>query len=414
MIVAMKKILICLILALSINSIYSQNNIDDIKIHLVTFGPGDELYFRWGHFGVIVDYPDRKDQLYDYGNFNFKQDKFFSNFIKSVLNYSKEKISADLVIDLYRRFNRSITLQELDLTNKQKITFIEKLENDVKPGNNLYLYDHYYNNCVSEVIDYLDELTEGDYYRGASKRIGRSFRDLSRDYVNSHYLYNILISFLLGSKVDYNITIKESLFLPEYAANWADQVILRDESGERPLVKNKIEIYKSKGRDEVIPNAKPRVFLSLLIGIALALVTFLLSRTIKKYVFEIILGGILGIAGSILFFMSFFTGHYYIHNNWNLIFINPLSFLIMVGGIIQIRDRHRAIGHGIVQKYIDVTLLITVVMIVLKTGGLIVQGNSEIIALALPILIANSSFKTLLPNITQVGWSSSDQDHLNL
>lgn len=410
MIVAMKKILILLTLALSFNSIYSQNSIEDTKIHLITFGPGDELYFRWGHFGVVVDYPEKKDILYDYGNFNFKQDKFFSNFIKSVLNYSKESISADLVIDLYRRHNRSITLQELDLTTEQKITFIEKLENDVKPGNNLYLYDHYYNNCVSEVINYLNELTAGDFYTGSSKRIGRSFRDLSRDYVNSNYLYNILISLLLGSKVDYNITVKESLFLPDYAANWADQVTLTDDGGERPLVKSKVEIYKSKGRDEVIPNSKPRVWFSLLIGIVLAIISFLISRTNKKYIFEIIFGAVFGITGSILFFMSFFTGHYYIHNNWNLIFLNPLSFLLMIGGIIQIRDIHRQKGHQIVQKYIDVTLLLTIVMIVLKVGGLIVQGNSEIIALALPIIFVNSSFKTLLPDFIRVGWSSFDSN----
>lgn len=402
MIVGMNKILIVLILTLATINIYSENYIDKVKIHLINFGPGDELYFRWGHFGVVVDYPDRRDVLYDYGNFNFKQDNFFGNFIKSVLNYSVEKISADRVINIYRQHNRSVALHELNLTNNQKRTFIDKLENDVLPGNNLYLYDHYYNNCVSEVIDYLDELTEGAYYRGATKKIGRSLRDLSRDYVNSNYLYNILVSLLLGSKVDYNITIKESLFVPNNATEWAKQVKVVINGEEVPFIKNSIEIYKSEGRDEVINNAKPRIGLSIIIGLILGLITYLISKTKFKYVGEIILGTLLGFSGSVLFFMSFFTGHYYIHNNWNLIFLNPLSFLLLIGGILQIRGRRKQTGELIVQRYIDGTLLLTVALIVLRVSGLVQQENSEIIALTLPILLGTSSFKYLLPKFKQV------------
>ncbi|WP_187759706.1 DUF4105 domain-containing protein [Thiospirochaeta perfilievii] len=387
------KILILLLLFSTFTQLYSS----ETKIYLATIGPGDDIFLRWGHFAIVVDYPEKKDLLFDYGNFSFSQDEFVPNFIKGIMTYLKLRKSADYELRAYTLENRDIILQELNLTPKQVDIYIEKLLNEVKPENRYYQYDHYYNNCVSQMSDFLDNLTDGEFYKGTSKLTGRSFRDLSRDYVSSNYLYNTLIMFVLGSKVDYNITQKESMFLPDYTAKRADEVYISNgNGGKKPLVRDKIILNRSKGRDPVIVNAKPKVVLNLIIGSILALISLGLSRFRKvSNIMQVLVGLIFGLAGSLLFFMSFFTEHYYIHNNWNLIMINPLTISLFISGVLKLTKRFKNLGYRISSLYIDSTLLLIAFMLVLKATGLIVQGNGEIIALIAPLYLVNSSFKLL-------------------
>lgn len=391
----MKYRLILVIICLISFKTYSESG---TKIYLTTIGPGDELYLRWGHFAIIVDYEDKKDILFDYGNFSFQDDAFVQEFIQGIMTYMKARKSADYEIRKYKEFNRSITMQELNLTDEEIEKYIIKLKTDIRLENMYYDYDHYYDNCVSQMIEYLDSVTDGAFFRGTSRLSGRSFRGLSRDYVSSSYLYNLLIMFVLGSKVDYTVTEREAMFLPDYAMQRAEEVYISDgNGGEKPLVKNTIEVYKSIDRDPVIIDAKPKYFINTIVGLLLALVVYLIRRSKRGHrVLNITSGLILGLTGSILFFMAFFTGHYYIHNNWNLILISPLSFMLFIAGVLKIHRKSRNHGDRVEQLYIDGTLLLTVGMIVLKSVGLISQMNGEIILLALPLLISQSSLFFLI------------------
>lgn len=393
----MKRLLIILILLLTSFNLFSGTT---PKIFLATIGPGDELFLRWGHFAIIVDYEDQKDRLYDYGNFSFQQADFVPNFIKGVMTYFKYRKSADYELREYILANRTITLQELNLTPEQVYIYIDKLRNEIKPENMYYQYDHYYNNCVSQMSDFLDELTDGAFYQGTSKKTGRSFRDLSRDYISSNYLYNNLIMFTLGSKVDYDITEKESLFLPDYTMARADEVMISDGAGGlKPLVKNKTIINQSEGRDPVIINAKPKILLNLLVGIFIALISMFINKNrYSSAIFSIIMGLVIGLCGSVLFFMAFFTGHYYIHDNWNLIFVNPFGLLLLVTGIMKLSSSLNSSGEKISKLYVNITLIATILMIIFKGLGLIIQGNGEIITLITPLLIVNSSLLVLIKN----------------
>ncbi|MGL1890263.1 MAG: DUF4105 domain-containing protein [Spirochaetaceae bacterium] len=366
-------------------------NPDNAIIYLATIGPGDELFLRWGHFAIIVDYENRKDILFDYGNFSFAKDDFLTQFIRGIMIYSKNRKDADNEIGWYVHDNRSVTLQELNLTPEQVDISIRKLYIDVREENKYYQYDHYYNNCVSQMSDFLDYLTDGAFYKDTEVLTDRSFRDLSRDYVNSNYLNNIFITFLLGSKVEHNITEKEGMFLPDYTKNRANNVLIPDGNGGlKPLIKEEILIYKSEDRDPVIVNSKPRIIESIIIGLLLTGITFVLSR--YKLVYSIsntVVGLFGGITGSILFFMAFFTGHYYIHNNWNLILVNPLTFMLFIGGILRLTKKLKSTGDKIIKLYINGSLFLIIGMLIFKALGLIKQDNGEIIALIAPIFLVS-------------------------
>ena len=72
-----QKLLILLLLTTSFGTMAQKSP----KIYLATMGPGDEIFLRWGHFAIVVDYEDKKDLLFDYGNFSFAQDDFVPNFL---------------------------------------------------------------------------------------------------------------------------------------------------------------------------------------------------------------------------------------------------------------------------------------------------------------------------------------------
>lgn len=391
----MKYRVILLLLCLFSLKTYAESS---PKIYLTTIGPGDELFLRWGHFAIIVDYENRRDLLFDYGNFSFQNEDFVPEFISGIMTYLKLKKSATREIEQYKLANRTITLQELNLTESEVELYIDKLYNDIRPENRFYQYDHYYNNCVSQMIEYLDTVTSGSFFEGTNKFSGRSFRDYSRDYVSSNYFNNLLIMFVLGSKVDDVVTEKEAMFLPDYAMFRAAEVMIPDgNGGEKPLIRETKVLYSSVGRDPVITNAKPKYLINLLIGVFVAIVVWILRRfTLLHIVMNLISGLLLGITGSLLFFMSFFTGHYYIHSNWNLILINPLTLILFISGIFKISRKSRSLGERIENLYIDTTLLFTIAMTVLKSIGLIQQQNGEIILLILPILIIQSSLRLLI------------------
>ncbi|OQY39295.1 MAG: hypothetical protein B6229_04140 [Spirochaetaceae bacterium 4572_7] len=214
----MRKIILLIIIFITFSfSAFSTTNInyEKTKIKLIVFGPGDEIFTRWGHFGIVIDYPEKKDLLFDYGNFSFKENDFLKNFIKGIMKYSKEVAYADYVIRAYKRVNRSITTAELDLTPEQKKLFIDTLFFEIEPENKYYQYDQFKNNCVSEMNRLINEVTDGTFLKDTSDSTNRTFRETTRDYISSNHFYNLLIMLLLGTQMDRDITIEESLFLPD-------------------------------------------------------------------------------------------------------------------------------------------------------------------------------------------------------
>lgn len=382
-----------LFIVISIYATDSERDYNEVKVKLVTIGPGDDIFLRWGHFGIIVDYIEKPDLFFDYGRIPDKQAGFKKKFIKGVMTYYKDVALADPIIDYYVHTNRTIIIQELNLTPEQTEFIIKKLKSDINPENRYYQYDQYKNNCVSEINMILDEVTGGEFYKNTSDVIGRSFRELSRDYVSSNYINYYIIMFVLGSKVDCEITVKESLFLPDSSMRRVSEISIDNGSGRKvSLAKQTLIMNESIGRDPIIINSKQHFVISFVIGVLIALLSIVIKCWVTaNSVFQIIIGTFLGIIGSILMYMSFFTSHYYIHNNWNLILVNPFAFFVTVTGVLKLINRGQNISLKFFKWYIDITFFLTVVMIILKATGFIYQQNGEIILLFLPVLFISSS-----------------------
>jgi len=126
---------------------------DDLTIKVAVMGPGDELYFWWGHIGLVID-DARTDQsrFYDYGLFSFQNDNFFYNFAFGRLWYSSGVSSSAGNIASYLHTNRDVVIYTLNLSPEKREEVRVYAEQSILPENRDYLYHHFRHNCTNPIL----------------------------------------------------------------------------------------------------------------------------------------------------------------------------------------------------------------------------------------------------------------------
>jgi hypothetical protein len=137
---------------------------DNLTIKIAVMGPGDELYFWWGHIALVIDDANTgQSRFYDYGIFTFNSENFYVNFAFGRLFYSSGVSSATSDYALYQHSNRDITLYTLDIPPAKREEIRKYAENSVLPENRLYRYHHFKKNCTGPILDVLDMATDGQF-----------------------------------------------------------------------------------------------------------------------------------------------------------------------------------------------------------------------------------------------------------
>ena len=93
-------------ISFSQNIPYSDNTI----ISVLTCGPGDELYSKFGHSAFrIQDFNKHYDVVYNYGVFDFTKPNFYTNFAKGKLYYNLTKLH---IITFFNNTNMKIEVSK--------------------------------------------------------------------------------------------------------------------------------------------------------------------------------------------------------------------------------------------------------------------------------------------------------------
>ncbi|MEQ8575940.1 MAG: DUF4105 domain-containing protein, partial [Fulvivirga sp.] len=165
---------ILMLIASSFMADLSAQNIqlsEKAEINILTCGPFQgELYSAFGHSAIrVYDPVNGLDLLYNYGVFDFDQPNFYLNFARGNLNYKLAVMDYTRFRDYYIYYNRYIHEQVLNLNIEQKQKLFDFLQWNMKPENQYYLYDYFYDNCATRVRDALittfgDDITfDGSY-----------------------------------------------------------------------------------------------------------------------------------------------------------------------------------------------------------------------------------------------------------
>jgi hypothetical protein len=345
---------LCILLAsVSVSRLWAQEagRGDYLTLKVAVMGPGDELYFWWGHIALVVDDAFTGESwFYDYGVFSFENENFFSNFALGRLRYFCGVSLAERNYRAYRRANRDITLYTLDLPPQVRDEVRRFAENNVLPENKYYWYHHFKDNCSTRIRDIINLATGGQFKAAFVNAPGNfTLRQEVRRHTWFNPFFDWLLNFLMGQDIDVPLTVWQEMFLPQEVGNRILDFVYTDTAGNERKLVTKVEVLnRAVGRPAVLDVPRRQWPGELALGLAVSvLITalFLLHRRnpvasrISLGIVQSLLGLFFGIAGSVLFFMTFFTNHDYTYHNINIVFVNPLLLAAVPLGILCARGK---------------------------------------------------------------------------
>lgn len=314
------------------NTLNASTGNEDSQVWLVTYGPGEVYWQRFGHNAIWVR--DRElglDHVFNFGFFDFAQEDFLLRFLQGRMLYFSAAQPATDEFAGYIDENRSIRAQRLDLPPGQAAGLTAFLLNEVRPENRDYLYDYYRNNCSTRVRDALDLALGGALSGGFSGMPAEwNWRDHTRRLTAADFWLYLGLEIALGAPVDRATDRWQEMFIPEVLADGVAAMPIRSASGSAPLVLEDVVLYASTlPPPPASPQAWwPRYLLAslVLVGTILAGLRLPGRRRARRWCTLLSRAwfGLAGLAGLILLFLWFGTDHAVARLNLNLLVFCPL------------------------------------------------------------------------------------------
>ena len=364
----------------------------ELTVYLMTMGPGKQVWERFGHNAIWIHDPVRgTDQTYNYGLFDFRQQNFLLRFVQGRMWYWMQGFSAQSYVESYRRANRSVWVQELEIPPQARRELQRFLEWNEQPENRFYHYDYYRDNCSTRVRDALDRALSGQIREGTARAAtGRTYRfHTQRLTSNDPPVYTGLL-LALGHPVDRPISKWEEMFLPlALRTHIRNLQVTGPNGGKIPLVRSERTLFQST---EPEPPADPPFWVPsyLLGGLVIGGSAFGLGVTAGQQrmsrtgflVVTWIWLLLTGVAGMVLAGLWGLTDHTAAYHNENLLQMNllalPLLWLVtrLILGSARAAKPAAVLAAGVAA--------ISLIGLLLKPFPQFYQVNGAIIALALP------------------------------
>ena len=368
----------------------------NLTVYLLTFGWGDVSWERFGHNAIwIKDRARGTDTTYNWGMFDFNQPRFVWRFVTGDTRYWMEAFDLNTMVAVYRRENRSILAQELNLTPAQRLKLQQFVQRNALPENKYYRYDYYRDNCSTRLRDAIDHALSGQLQLATVTRMtSGTYRWHTQRLMTGDIPLYTGVTLALGHPADKPLSIWEEMFLPVRMANDLRTVHIPDSTGTAiPLIRSETAIFTAGRSPE--PSEPPLYFpLFVAVGIAFAAALIILVRIAEggsriamfaATALATLWSLIAGLSGLALVFAWLFTKHYFMGRNENLMHFDPLSIVMVVLIPLSIY-RQRGVSRAI--RFGGFIALLCLFGFVAQGFPFFNQKNGEIIALALPINLA--------------------------
>ena len=369
------------------------------RVFVMTMGPGDLVWERFGHNAIWVHDPRTgADLAYNYGMFDFAQENFFKNFIQGRMEYWVAAFDAGATVQHYAGMNRTVAVQELNLTPAQATELARLLAVNELPQNRFYRYDYYRDNCSTRVRDAIDRVL-GGRLKAATERVsaGATYRSHTERLTAAGTADVPIFTALmggLGPAADRPISRWEEMFLPGALHDRLAELQVPDAAGRMvPLVREEMQAVRSTRPAE--PSSSPNWLPGYLAaGVALGGLLALLSsrasrRRAARFGFAAIAGLWLlfaGTGGWILAGLWSLTDHGIAYRNENILQLSPLALpLVLLLPVLAYGARWAARPAWLLSAAVAALSVLGFVLQILPG---IDQANGWIIALALPVNLA--------------------------
>ncbi|AVI51452.1 hypothetical protein C5O00_09810 [Pukyongia salina] len=300
------------------------------EISILTIGPGDNLYDKFGHSAFRVYDPENDiDYAFNYGVYDFDTPNFYTKFAQGKLLYKLAVSEFEPFLNSYKAQDRWVEEQVLNLSYSEKQGVFNFLQENAKPENKYYKYDFLYDNCATRIRDVLVSVL-GDKlkYNAILAEEGYTFRELIQKNVHYNSWGSLGMDVAIGAVVDRKASSWEYQFLPEYVYKANEGATIATASGTTALVKTTKKLYDTEERRESGNFFVSPLFIFGILGLLLVFVTYknYKNQQRSRYL-DMLIFLVTGLIGVILLLLWFATDHSTTANNYNLLWAFPFSLL---------------------------------------------------------------------------------------
>lgn len=308
-------------------------------VSLLTCSPGDEVYAYFGHTALRYCNPDKKiDLVFNYGVFDFSEPGFVAKFVSGKTDYMLGVIDYPYFIQEYAMRGSEVTEQVLALDSTQEERFFALLRENYRPGNRIYRYNYFYNNCTTKARDIIEAAVAPDgEIKYATTEECPTFRDVVHRFTEVSPWYTFGIDLLLGCEADIRQDARTLQFIPSTLMGDFTKATIGG-NNTRALVANESKLIEKieDESDEKSPFTPEAAFTLLLIA---TLLNIFIERRKKKIFWGIdaLLLTTQGIAGMLITYMLLFSTHPTVGSNQLALLLNPLPLFILPVYIYEIK-----------------------------------------------------------------------------
>lgn len=328
-----------LLLAAGPAAITAQEPGSTLRISVLTIGPGDAVFERFGHNALRVrDSSTGADLAYNWGMFSFDEPNFLGRFLSGDTRYWVEAFPTAWLLEVYAGHDRETHEQELALTPAQRAAVAAFVANNAQPENKYYRYDYFRDNCSTRLRDALDGALGGVLARRfVPIRTAWTYRSESVRLTAPDGLAQAGIDLALGPRADIPMTAWQAMFIPMRLRDYLrDVTVPAPEGGTMPLVLKEQVLYRAQRA----PEATERRGLSIgawgpIIGAWMLLLAPFSAASrrrtrIPAAVMTVLWYGVTGLLGVLLLGMWIGSAHVFWYRNISLLLLSPLGLIAAV------------------------------------------------------------------------------------
>ncbi len=364
---------------------------DSLTISLLTMGPGEHPFTAFGHTALWVhDAATGRDEVFNYGTFAFDSSSLLLDSVQGKLPYWLSVQSMRSTLAGYGEQGRSLLASELELTPAQRLSLLAALRDNALPEHRYYRYDYYRDNCATRVRDALDRVLAGAIHAQGRAPASMSYRDHTLRLVAGDPKLYVGLDLAVGRETDAPITFWDEAFLPARLHDLFAHTRITQDGRSLPLIRSERSLLTSSLPAPRV--AAPSWFgffggVGLFLGAALALLgAEARTSTRAKWalgLLAIALGVPLGLLGSAIAYLTFFSAHSAAAANYNVLLLPPWILALPVAAVGAWRAKPWASRVALLATI--ATLASTLVALLIHLCTQHAQANGQELAFALPL-----------------------------